>query len=74
MQSLSDMTPVEKTIGTLALLVLAALLMGFGYWKGVASGDNVAGRIANVLRGQPLNASGNPAATHSTRSHVAATA
>jgi cobaltochelatase CobN len=31
MQSLSAMTPAQKTIGTLALLMLAAALFGFGY-------------------------------------------
>jgi cobaltochelatase CobN len=33
MQSISTLTPAQKTIGTLALLVLAALLMGIGYWR-----------------------------------------
>ena len=33
MQSLSTLTPVQKTIGTLALLALAALLVGLGYWR-----------------------------------------
>jgi cobaltochelatase CobN len=31
MQSLSAMTPAQKTIGTLALLMVAAALFGFGY-------------------------------------------
>ncbi len=33
MQSLSTLTPAQKTIGTLALLAFAAILMGVGYWR-----------------------------------------
>ncbi len=33
MKSLSTLTPAQKTIGTLALLALAALLVGLGYWR-----------------------------------------
>lgn len=33
MQSLSAMTPAQKTIGALALLALASALVGFGYWR-----------------------------------------
>lgn len=33
MQSLSAMTATQKTIGTLALLVLASALVGVGYWR-----------------------------------------
>lgn len=33
MQSFASMTPAQKTIGTLALLLLAAMLAGLGYWR-----------------------------------------
>ncbi len=33
MQAVSTMTPAQKTIGALGLLLLAALLFGFGYWR-----------------------------------------
>jgi cobaltochelatase CobN len=33
MQSLSAMTPAQKTIGSLALLALASALVGVGYWR-----------------------------------------
>ncbi len=33
MQSLSTLTPEQKTIGTLALLLLMAAMVGFGYWR-----------------------------------------
>jgi cobaltochelatase CobN len=33
MQSLSAMSPAQKTIGTLALLALASALVGVGYWR-----------------------------------------
>ena len=33
MQSLSTMTPAQKTIGTLALLAVAVALVGVGYWR-----------------------------------------
>ena len=31
MQTLSNLTPVQKTVGTLVLLALAAALVGVGY-------------------------------------------
>jgi cobaltochelatase CobN len=33
MQSLSTLTPAQKTIGTLALLLLAIFVAGIGYWR-----------------------------------------
>jgi len=33
MQSLSTMTPAQKTIGTLALLAMAVAFVGVGYWR-----------------------------------------
>jgi cobaltochelatase CobN len=36
MQSVSTLTPAQKTIGTLALLMLAALLVLIGYWRSSA--------------------------------------
>ncbi len=33
MKTLADATPVQKTIGALALLALAAAAMGVGYWR-----------------------------------------
>jgi hypothetical protein len=33
MQAVSTMTSAQKTIGALGLLLLAALLFGFGYWR-----------------------------------------
>lgn len=33
MQTITQMSPQQKTIGALALLLLAALLVGFGYWR-----------------------------------------